>query len=209
MKKALVSLIALGSLIAVSCTLAPRDTGRGFVLALDHLPAASTHVAMSPDTLVVALPTAAPELDTARIALVKQDGHWDYYAGAKWPDFLPLVVQDSLTESLSGSGLYKTVVSDQSGARGGQKLATVIRSFQTVYRTGAAAPVAKVALSVRLTAAGEADAVAAFDVQAQAPAAQDRLGDIQTAFAAAFRSAQQQAILKLKQQRAATPAPAK
>lgn len=206
MRKALVSLLALGSLIAVSCTLAPRDTGRAFIFALDAAPPAPTHIAMSPDTLVVALPTAAPELDTARIALVKTDGHWDYYAGAKWPDFLPLVVQSSLTESLTGSGLYKTVAADQTGTRADQTLTSSIRNFQTVYRAGAAAPVARITLSFRLTRAGDSEPLAAFDVNAQAPAAQDSLSSVQTAFASAFRNAQQQAILKLKQQRAATPA---
>ncbi len=199
MRKPLLALVALAGLAAASCTLSPRDTGRAFIFALPSVPAAATHVAASPDMLTVNLPNVAPELDTARIALVKADGRWDYYAGAKWPDFLPLVVQDNLTQSLAGAHLFRAVTSDQSGTRGEKVLSIAIRDFQAVYDATAKAPVIKVTLSLNLTRRADGETLAAFNASAQVPAEKDRLGSLQPAFATAFRDAQQQAIFKLKQ----------
>src|SRR3990172_3546164 len=192
MKKILV--ICGGFFLLASCTLTPTDTGRAYMFALT--PAQTARQAQIGDSLTVALPAAAPELDTYRIALIQDDGRWDYYAGARWAEFLPLLIQDSVTKTLEDAKLFKTVATDQAGNRGEQILNVGIRSFQAEYKRGSKEPVVKIRLMVSLKNRVEGTPVASFEIKTEAKAAQDRLPDIQAAFASAFSDAQKQMVYK-------------
>jgi cholesterol transport system auxiliary component len=183
--------------LLASCALTtPKDVGRAFMFALPPIETAAAHGRMN-DNLTVALPTAAPELDTYRIALSREGKRWDYYAGARWADFLPLMVQDSLTKTLSDAKLFRTAVTDQSGSRGEKILNVDIRAFQAEYEIGSKTPVIKISLMVYLRKQGEGTPAASFDINTEAKAAQDSLPAIQAAFATAFSEAQKQLVQKL------------
>ena len=183
--------------LLASCALTtPKDTGRAFMFALPPIETAAPAKAGG-DSLTVALPTAAPELDTYRIALSREGKRWDYYAGARWADFLPLMVQDSLTKTLSDAKLFRTAASDMSGSRGEQILNVDIRAFQAEYEIGSKTPVIKISLMVYLRKQGEGTPAASFDINTEAKAAQDSLPAIQAAFATAFSEAQKQLVQKL------------
>src|SRR4051812_45605120 len=115
-------LFTCGALLAgavVACTFAPRDTGSAFMFALEPVEVTPAQdKALAEKVLVVAQPTATAELDTYRIALKKGGQRWDYYAGARWSDFLPAVVQDDLTKTLAQAQLFKNVTTDGSGLTG-------------------------------------------------------------------------------------------
>ena len=144
MRNPLIALCGFLVLLA-ACTLTPKNIGKAYMFAL--IPAKTVAVAsMSGDSLTVALPVAAPELDTYRIALIRDGKRWDYYAGARWSEFLPVLVQDNITKTLEDARLFKTVTTDQAGVKGGQVLKLAIRSFQAEYVAGRAAPVIKIRL---------------------------------------------------------------
>jgi cholesterol transport system auxiliary component len=186
------------SLLA-SCTFAPRDTGSGFMFALEPIEAAApaaTDKILADKILIVAQPTAVAELDTYRIALKKGGQRWDYYAGARWSDFLPAVVQDDLTKTLEQSGLFKNVTADESGLTGDRILKVEIKKFQAEYAEGAV-PVIRVRLAVSLISRLERARLASFTVSAEKAASSNTLSSIQAAFAAAFSDAERQVVAKL------------
>jgi cholesterol transport system auxiliary component len=183
-------------ILLASCTLTtPKDTGRAFMFALPPIETAAH--SPSGGSLTVALPVAAPELDTYRIALIRDGKRWDYYAGARWAEFLPVLIQDSLTKTLDDAKLFKTVTTDQTGVRGEQILNVDIRAFQAEYERGRAEPVIKIRLMVYLKKRLEGTPTASFKINTEAKAAQDSLPAIQAAFAKAFSEAQKQLVYKL------------
>ncbi|MBI3441435.1 MAG: membrane integrity-associated transporter subunit PqiC [Proteobacteria bacterium] len=194
MRKRLLTGCFLLSLTA--CTFAPKDTGRAYMFALS--PALMTRHAPVNTSLIVSLPTAAPELDTYRIALTRDSKQWDYYAGARWSDFLPLLVQDSLTKTLEEARLFKAVTTDQAGVDGDQTLKAEIRTFQAEYTPGYAEPTVKIRIVVSLSKRTEGTTSGPFEIRGETRAAKNKLPDIQAAFALAFNDAQKQLVYKLE-----------
>jgi cholesterol transport system auxiliary component len=182
--------------LAAACSFAPRDVGRGFMFAL---PPVKVSYAPTGDSLIVALPTTSAELDTYRIALTRDNGRWDYYAAAKWVDFLPALVQDSLTKAIAEAGLFKSVTMDQSGLAGNLILKTEISAFQAEYEQGSKLPVIRIRLTESILGHAQRKLMTTFDVRAEKRAAGNHLPDIQAAFASAFGDAQRKLLQNLQQ----------
>lgn len=182
------------ALLAACASFTPLETGSGFLFALS--PVNLVHPGPQKEALIVMTPTAAPELDTQRIALLRAGRKWDYYAGARWSSFLPLVVRDSLARSLENAHIFKTVATDETGIEGDKLLKTEIRDFEAVYEKGGA-PTIKIALRFSLVTRQDRRPLVSLDVAAAQKAASPRLTDIQSAFAAAFSAAQRQAVEKI------------
>jgi cholesterol transport system auxiliary component len=178
-----------------ACTFTPRDTGTAFMFALQPVEIAGQGA--EKDNLIVFMPTTSPELDTHRIALNRGGKQWDYYAGARWADFLPLLVQDNITKTLEQAHLFKTVATGDSGLTGDKILKTEIRAFQAEYKGGSAAPVVKIRMIVRLVSRLERRPLASFVLEAEKKTSGDSLSAIQSAFAAAFNETQRQLVGKL------------
>lgn len=195
MKKHTIIWSFLITALAAACTLTPRDTGKAFMFSLS--PLRIIQQGPQSETLVVAMPVTSPELDTYRIALKRDDGRWDYYAGARWAEFLPLIVQDSLTKTLEHARMYKAVAPDQTGLMGDKILKTEIRTFQAEYTPGSIIPVVKVQMVVSVLTRVERNCLASFSVSADKKAGGHDLPAIQRAFTAAFNEAQRQLIEQL------------
>jgi ABC-type uncharacterized transport system auxiliary subunit len=185
----------LAGLGACALTPPPLDAGKAYMFALGQARVAKQTAVDAP--LTVALPTTAPELDTYRIALTKNGKTWDYYAGAKWVEFLPVIVQNSLVEVLQQSGMFSAVAPDQSGLPGGWVLKTEIHDFQAEYDARHAAPLVRVRIAASLYHQMDRKITASFNVSAEKRAKSDSLPEIQASFQAAFNSAQQQLVSRL------------
>lgn len=181
-------------LLLVSCSFTPQDTGTGFMFALS--PIEIINQGPQNESLIVAMPTTAPELDTYRIALKRGDRQWDYYAGARWADFLPALVRDNLVKSLDHARIFKSVAADETGLQGERLMKTEIRAFQAEYN-GGAAPAVKISLRVSLVARMDRRPQASFDVAVQRAAKENSLTGVQAAFAAAFNEAERQAVMQM------------
>ncbi len=179
-----------------ACAIAPRDTGSAFMF---DLPAARMRAAPAPsgETLTVAMPQTAAELDTYRIALKRDNRRWDYYDGARWSDFLPVVVRDDLTTTLAMAHIFKGVATDSSGLAGDNILQTDIQAFHAEYATADAPPVVKVRIIAHMTGRLGGTEIPAFAAEARRKAADNTLSAIQAAFAAAFRDAERQIARKI------------
>ncbi len=194
--KALLALLFLSAVAA--CSLSPKDMGHAYMFALS--PVRVSGQAATDGHLTVGLPAAAPELDTSRVGLIRDGKVWDYYAGTRWAEFLPVLVQDSMIKTLENTGTFKSVASDQSGVAGGKLLKAEIRSFQAEYVPGKVAPVIRVGIAVSLLG-GLLDRkpIASFEISGEKTAASDSLPAIQSAFQDAFNMAQKQLVEKLTQ----------
>ena len=188
------AILLLGLLAA--CSFTPRDTGSSFMFALQPIEAAQQKPGA--ESLVVFMPTTSPELDTYRIALNGNGTRWDYYAGARWSDFLPLLVQDNITKSLAQAQIFKSVSTGDSGLTGDKILKTEIRAFQAEYKTGSTVPIVKISMVVSLVSRMERVPLSSFGVNVEKKASDNSLSAIQAAFASAFNAAQQQLIEKLE-----------
>jgi ABC-type uncharacterized transport system auxiliary subunit len=180
-----------------SCNLAPVDTGRAdmFYLRQGHVsPPLNQPVAQS---LTVGLPTAPDALDTYRIALRRDKGTWDYYAGTRWADFLTGMVQDTLVKSIEGAKIFKSTVTDESGLTGGMILKPEIRAFNAEYKTAGAPPVIHVRIVATFLTGVSRRTIATLSGAADRTAAADDLKAIQAAFQQAYLSVEQQLVTGL------------
>ena len=183
--------------LLVACSLPVRNIPPLTRLALNPIETPQRRATPSGGTVIVDLPSTVRELDTYRIALKKNDRDWDYYAGAGWSNFLPIVVRDDVAKTLQQTRLFKSVVTDKTGQAGDRILKIEIQSFQAEYGAVSAMPVARVRMSVSLVGYLQQAQLASFTVSASAKVAANNLSAIQSAFAAAFSDAQRQIVRKL------------
>ncbi|TAL39560.1 MAG: hypothetical protein EPN97_02560 [Alphaproteobacteria bacterium] len=203
MRKSFIACAFLALFLA-ACALSPKDLGQAYMFSLS--PAKTAAKIHTGSRLNVELPTAAPELDTHRISLVRDKSVRDYYAGARWADFLPVLAQDSLVKTLDGSGLFKAVASDQTGLAADMILKLEIRDFQAEYAKTGAAPVIRVGLAASLVTRPGGRILASFQTGSSVrQAASDSLPAIHAAFKSAFLGAQARIVEKLNQSLADGP----
>ena len=102
--------------------------------------------------LLIAVPTATAEIDSARIALSRSPTTIDYFANAAWGDRAPLMIQSLLVESFETTGKIVGISGEQAGLRADYLLLPELRRFVALYAAGAgeAAPTVHVRLLVRL-----------------------------------------------------------
>ena len=86
--------------------------------------------------LVVDQPTAARGLDTDRIALHPEPTEIKYYAGARWTDRAPDMVQTLMLESFENTGKIVAVGRQTIGLRSDFNLVSDLREFQAEYTKG-------------------------------------------------------------------------
>jgi cholesterol transport system auxiliary component len=135
--------------------------------------------------LVVVRPESAPGLGVARIATVWPGRRFDYYAGARWADELPLMVQSALVESFAGARRLRSVQGDLGRFRATHVLAVKVLSFEADYTAGRL-PVARVALAATLGRQSDRQVLASFTVAVEQVAAANRLAEVVAALDAAF-----------------------
>ena len=99
--------------------------------------------------LVVNLPSAAGGLDEIRIALREHPTRLQYFAGVRWTDRAPAMVQSLLVESFENSARIVAVDKQAIGLRSDFDLRGELREFQVEYY-GANAPLVRVRLNVKL-----------------------------------------------------------
>jgi cholesterol transport system auxiliary component len=101
--------------------------------------------------LVVEIPTASESLDTDRIALIRDQTRFDYFANSRWTDRVPLLVQALLIEAFENDGRIAEVGRDVQDLNPNYLLETDIRAFEARYSgAGDQPPVAVVAMDLGL-----------------------------------------------------------
>lgn len=132
--------------------------------------------------LLIAMPNAAADLDSTRIAIAPAPARIDYYANVVWADRPSAMLQELLLQSFDKSGRIAAVQRQSGGLKADFLLTTDIQDFQV--ETGAGDPDVHLGLSAKLVRTRDRTIVASKNFEATAPAGGNFDGAI-----AAFNSA--------------------
>ncbi|MGC3981423.1 MAG: ABC-type transport auxiliary lipoprotein family protein [Steroidobacteraceae bacterium] len=149
-----------------------------------------------PLQLSIALPSAAPGLDTNRIAVLRNDNQLDYYFGARWGGTAPQVAQSFLISLLQNQQGFKSVVAESVRIDADYLLEVQLKDFQAEYTGNKTNPTAHVTLTGTLINIKTRKQVTSANASASVAAKDNRLSEVVTA----FQSAMQQASLGLSEQ---------
>jgi cholesterol transport system auxiliary component len=163
------------------------------VYRLDTPPVATAGTRL-PLALTVARPRAAASLDTDRIAVTQPGLRFDHYAGLRWSEPAPQMLQSLLVGALQASGRYETVLSAPSRVPTDLLLDVELQRFEARYAAPGAPPLAHVQMQFTLVDARGGRRVASFVASAESPAAADRRGEVTAAFERATSEAVVEAV---------------
>jgi len=188
--------VALMAVAGCSLT-SPRDVGNGHRVFLGPL----TEKMVCPGhmgNLVVAYPKVPDTLDTSRIALLDQTGRWDYFAGMRWADFLSGNIQSALIGSLTASGKFTSVSSDDTTNQLDRlRLGSKVNKFEAIYHADTIAPDVEIEIAFTLREGDSTRIMKQFVASSKVRAAGDNADDIGSAFEEAFTEVQRSALKKL------------
>jgi len=139
-----------------------------------------------PRALAVGRPRAPVSLDTERIAVAGPATRFDYYAGVRWAEPAPLMLQHLLVQALAADGRFATVVSVPSRVPSDYQLEIELRRFEA-ESNGQGPPVVRVAMQVTLLDGRRGTRLASFPATASVAAEADRRADVMSAFDSATR----------------------
>lgn len=137
-------------------------------------------------------PEAGPGLDSDRIALLRSDNRFDFYAASLWAAPAPDIVESVVFESLRASGNFSAVFDDTSPYSPRYSLRVTLRRFEADYTSGSGAPTVYVVLDCTLGRHRDRELLASFTAQGSAKASEDRLNAVIGAFEAATAAAMTQ-----------------
>lgn len=156
-----------------------------------------------PLALGVARLGASPALDTERIAVVRPDSRFDYFAGLRWSEPAPQMLQQQLVRALAADGRFAAVVATPSRVPADLLLDVELRRFETVYATGGGAPVVRVEMQVSLLDPRKAQRISSAVVATSAAADDNRRAAVMTAFERATAEAMRAAVDQVRETAAA------
>jgi cholesterol transport system auxiliary component len=137
-----------------------------------------------------------PGLDSDHIVLLRADRRFDSYAGSRWADEMPQMIEALVVDSLRDSGAYRAVFGDAAPFPADYTIAVTVRRFEADYTDSSAAPTVQVALDVAVGRRSDRALLAAFSSVASAAATENRM----SAVVAAFERATQSALRNLREQ---------
>jgi cholesterol transport system auxiliary component len=165
---------------------------QSYVLRLPAPPAAPA--AATAGSLLVLRPDASPGLDSDRIVLLRSEHRFDFYAASQWAAPAPDLIAGVMVDALRASGSFSAVFDDHSPYAPRYDLRCGLRRFEADYTdrgAGGAAPTIHVALDCTLGRHRDRTLLGNFVVDGAAPASDDRLSAVITAFDAATQLAMQ------------------
>jgi cholesterol transport system auxiliary component len=161
-----------------------------------------------PLALSVARPRAAGALDTDRIAVVSDGSRFDYFAGVRWAESAPQMLQQQIVSALASAGQFGGGVFAAPARVPTELLLDVeLRRFEAVMAAGpSGAAVVHVQMQASLVDSRRGVRVASFISEAQAPAAENRRGAVIEAFDRATAQVVADVVGRVQAATAALPA---
>ncbi len=159
---------------------------QAYVLRLP--PATASDPAATAGSVLLQRPEASPGLDSDRIALLRSDQRFDFYAASRWAAPAPDVVESVMIDALRATGSFSAVFDDSAPFAPRYNLRCTLRRFEADY-TGGRVPVVHVALDCTLGRHRDRELLGSFTARGSAPASEDRLNAVVAAFEAATAAA--------------------
>jgi cholesterol transport system auxiliary component len=157
-----------------------------------------------PASLAVGRPRAPVSLDTERIAVAGPQSRFDYYAGVRWAEPAPLMLQQLLVQALASDGRFATVVAAPSRVPSEYMLDVELRQFEATS-DGNGAPVVRVRLQATLMDSRQGTRLASFSAESQVAADAERRAAVVSAFDEATRQALASVVNRTRSASAAAP----
>jgi ABC-type uncharacterized transport system auxiliary subunit len=163
------------------------DAPQSYVLRLPPAPAPETNG--DAGRVVVQRPDTSPGLESERIALVRSEQRFDFYAASRWAAPAPEVISSVMIDTLRATGTFSAVLDDSAPYAARYSLRCTLRRFEADYTKGSGAPTVFVALDCTLGRRRDRELLASFTAQGSARAAEDRLNAVVAAFESATAAA--------------------
>ncbi len=190
-------IVSLLGLLLIGCTLTkPRDVGNAKMINLETPQLAAAGRVKHNAALKVEYPAAAPDLDTYRISVKRNDNSQDYFSGTRWSEFLPSLVQSVMVEAFAQSDAFARVNSDAVVSRGGYVLQTEIQEFSAVYAAKNVAPQVVIRIAFRLSPQDNPASARSFVLEERVQAQSNTLQSIAGAFREGFSDVLRRAVKK-------------
>ncbi len=177
-------LTAALAVAAAGCANLEILAGRGDPPKLYALSPKSTFMEGLPTVdwqLVVEIPVSAESLNTSRIALRQDPLSLDYYAGVRWIERAPILVQTLLVESFENTGKIVAVARKATDLRADYVLKADLREFQAEY-AGGGPPAVRVRVNAKLVKMPQRTIIASHTVEQLARANGIEVLDVVYAF---------------------------
>jgi cholesterol transport system auxiliary component len=142
-------------------------------------------------------PEAGPGLDSNRIALLRSDQRFDFYAATLWAAPAPDLVESVLLDALRAGGAFSAVFDDSAPFAPQYDLRITLRRFEADYTSagaasggeGGGAPTVHVVLDCTLGRHRDRTLLASFTARGMARAGEDRVNAVVAAFQVATATA--------------------
>jgi cholesterol transport system auxiliary component len=151
-----------------------------------------------PLALGVARPRATSSLDTERVAVVRAGGGFDYFAGMRWADAAPQMLQSLLVRAFTADGRFATTVASPSRVPTDLLLDLELRSFEAVYARADGPPLVRVELQATLVDGRKGTRLATVVASSEAPAERNRQAEVVAAFGAASSEALRAIVMRVR-----------
>ena len=132
-------------------------------------------------SLVIAKPTAARVVDSARISVRPVPGELQVYRGASWAQPATDLLQDAVQRTLEDSGRIQAVASSEAGILGDYRLVMDLRRFEADY-AGQATPSAVIEVNAKLVQSRDQRVVASRTFLQSKPASGTEIANVAVAF---------------------------
>lgn len=189
-------IVSLLGLMLTACSITkPRDVGNANMINLGTPQLAAGKVKKNV-ALKVEYPSVAPDLDTYRISVKRQNNTQDYFSGTRWSEFLPLLVQSVMVEAFAQSEAFARVNSDSVVSRTGYVLQTEIQEFSAVYSSKSVTPQAVIRIAFRIYPQDYVAGAKGFVLEEKVQAQANTLQAISAAFKEGFSEVLRRAVRK-------------
>jgi len=163
------------------------DAPQAYVLRLP--PATAPAASANGGSVLLQRPQAGPGLDSDRIALLRSDQRFDFYAASRWAAPAPDLIESVMLDALRATGAFSAVFDDAAPYAPVYNLRCGLRRFESDYTTGGRAPTVHVALDCTLGRRRDRELLASFTAQGSSVAGEDRLSEVVAAFESATATA--------------------
>ena len=178
----LVALILLGGVAAGCNSFLPQSIREPAPKLYELSSPAPMVVVRTNQQLVVDAPLADRALDTDRIALKPNPLQIEYYAGSRWADRAPALVQGALVEAFENANALTAVGRPSLGLSPDFVLKSELRDFAAIYAKLGNAPEIRVRLTAKLIRQADRAVVSTRTFEARAPARKDSVAYAVEAF---------------------------
>ncbi len=132
--------------------------------------------------LVIEEPLASGGLDSSRIALKPEPTEFRHFAGARWIERAPVMVQTLIIESFESSERIVGVGRQSIGLRSDYNLKLELREFQAEYFDKTAPPAVRVRINAKLVRQPRQQIIASKSFEFRRSASEDSIRAIVRAF---------------------------